>query len=190
MFPTGLVASGIKLIELYGGFTAGGAAQVIEAVDGRVPVGVGSFTLEATAPLPARQAESIQRLNPPTLKDTSEYGFAQAVIAPNSGRTVYLSGQFSGNTAGQVLGATMAEQIRIAFGNLKHAIDASGARPEHVVKILVLVADHQQEHVALIAAEINRLFGTHIPASTLIPVPRLALDGMRFEIDATLVIPN
>lgn len=46
-----LANSGIVgLIELYGGFTASGAAKVIEAVDGRLAVGVGSFTLEATNP--------------------------------------------------------------------------------------------------------------------------------------------
>ena len=39
---------GYGLIELYGGFTTIGAAKVIEAVDGRIPIGVGSFTLEAT----------------------------------------------------------------------------------------------------------------------------------------------
>lgn len=43
-----LVNEGFGLIELYGGFTTAGAAKVIEAVDGRVPVGVGSFTLEDT----------------------------------------------------------------------------------------------------------------------------------------------
>lgn len=33
------------LIELYGGFTTLGAAKIIEAFNGRIPIGVGSFTL-------------------------------------------------------------------------------------------------------------------------------------------------
>lgn len=45
-----LVAEGVDLIELYGGFTSKGAAAVIDVVDGRAPVGIGSFTLEATFP--------------------------------------------------------------------------------------------------------------------------------------------
>lgn len=45
-----LTDGGVALIELYGGFTAKGAAAVIDAVDGRAAVGVGSFTLEATYP--------------------------------------------------------------------------------------------------------------------------------------------
>jgi hypothetical protein len=43
-----LADAGYGLIELYGGFTTMGAARIIEAVDGRIPIGVGSFTLEAT----------------------------------------------------------------------------------------------------------------------------------------------
>lgn len=44
-----LAESGFGLIELYGGFTAAGAAKVIEAVNGRTPVGVGSFTLDGVS---------------------------------------------------------------------------------------------------------------------------------------------
>lgn len=46
-----LAKTGYGLIELYGGFSMQGAAAVIEAVNGRAPVGIGSFTLEATFPL-------------------------------------------------------------------------------------------------------------------------------------------
>lgn len=138
---------------------------------------------------PAAFADTIERINPPTLKNTAEYGFSQVVVAPNSGKTVYLSGQFSGSPSGDVQGKTLPEQIDKAFVNLKLAIEASGAKPEHVVKILVLVVDHEQDYVQHITAQISQLFGENLPASTLIPVPRLALDGMLFEIDATLVVP-
>ncbi|MBN8940879.1 MAG: hypothetical protein J0H01_15365 [Rhizobiales bacterium] len=47
-----LTGRGVGLIELYGGFTGKGAAAVIDAVDGRAAVGIGSFTLDAIA-LPA-----------------------------------------------------------------------------------------------------------------------------------------
>jgi len=43
-----LAEAGFGLLELYGGFTTVGAAKIIEAVEGRIPVGVGSFTLEET----------------------------------------------------------------------------------------------------------------------------------------------
>ncbi|WP_316734919.1 DUF6506 family protein [Pedobacter aquatilis] len=42
-----LAEAGFGLIELYGGFTSAGAAKVIEAVNGRIPVGIGSFTVNS-----------------------------------------------------------------------------------------------------------------------------------------------
>lgn len=41
-----LAEDGVGLIELYGEFTCAGAAAVIEALDGKAAVGVGSFTIE------------------------------------------------------------------------------------------------------------------------------------------------
>ncbi len=132
--------------------------------------------------------QMITCINPSTLLDTSAYGFSQVVVVPNAGHTVYLSGQSSSDTQGNIVGKTMAEQVAKAFNNLKCAIEASGARPEHVVKVQLLVVDHQEAYVGCIQSELKQLFGDHLPASTLIPVPRLALDAMQFEIDATLVI--
>lgn len=50
-------AAGVRLIELYRGFDLGSAAQVIEAVDGRAPVGVAGYGY-GTAPLGDRIVNS------------------------------------------------------------------------------------------------------------------------------------
>jgi len=42
-----LVDDGIELIELCGGFSLAGAAKVVTAVDGRVPVGHVTFAIES-----------------------------------------------------------------------------------------------------------------------------------------------
>jgi len=136
------------------------------------------------------QAEGLERINPPTIVDTSPWGFSQVVVAPSSAKTVYISGQFSGDKEGNVLGKTVGKQAELAFDNLRKAIEASGGKPEHVVKIQVLVAGHGEDKLHAIGEQISKLFGEHLPASTLIPVDRLALDGMLFEIDATLAIPQ
>lgn len=51
--------------------------------------------------------------------------------------------------------------------------EASGASAENVVKIQVLVVDHKEEYVGYIQSEMKKLFGVHLPASTLIPAPGL-----------------
>src|SRR3712207_6653032 len=43
----GLIDEGVELIELCGGFCLAEAARVVEAVDGRGPVGHGNFALGA-----------------------------------------------------------------------------------------------------------------------------------------------
>src|SRR5262245_18842029 len=46
-----LVADGVELIELYGGFGGAGLGAVIEAVDGKVPVGAVFYGVDASAGL-------------------------------------------------------------------------------------------------------------------------------------------
>jgi len=135
-------------------------------------------------------AEGIERLNPAGLLDTRAYGFSQVVTAPATGRAVFISGQFSGDIDGTVQGATVPEQMAVAFDNLRTAIEATGARPDQVVRIRVLIAGHREAYLAPLAQQVKALFGDHLPASTLIPVPRLALDAMLFEIEATLFLPG
>jgi enamine deaminase RidA (YjgF/YER057c/UK114 family) len=39
-----------------------------------------------------------------------------------------------------------------------------------------------------LTAECLEFFGSALPAQTLVPVPRLALDGMLFEIEAEAIL--
>jgi len=90
----------------------------------------------------------------------------------------------------QIVGDTMEEQIDFAFKNVKSALEASGAKPEHVVQIVMLMVDYDESYLSLVQKERLEFFGNdNLPASTLIPVPSLAIDGMLFEIQVTAVIP-
>jgi enamine deaminase RidA (YjgF/YER057c/UK114 family) len=58
-----------------------------------------------------------------------------------------------------------------------------------VVKLTVLIVDHSEQRLGILGEELARLFGEQLkPTCTLIPVPRLALDGMLFEIDAVVAL--
>ena len=138
-------------------------------------------------------AESITRLNPSGLFDTSANGFSQIVIAPSNSKTIYISGQTSMDERYEVKGASIIDQIGFSFTNLKRAIEATGGSPEHTVK-LIIYAVYDDEKINDVFQEITKesvnLFGDHKPAMTFIPVLKLAFPNMFFEVEATLSVPD
>ncbi len=53
----------------------------------------------------------------------------------------------------------------------------------------MLIVDHSEERLHVFGAEMQAAFGQGVkPTCTLIPVPRLALDGMLFEIEAVAAV--
>ncbi|HEX7061514.1 MAG TPA: hypothetical protein VF200_06055 [Woeseiaceae bacterium] len=60
-----------------------------------------------------------------------------------------------------------------------------------MAKLTVLVVEHGEERLHIFGEELERAFGPGLePTCTLIPVPRLALDGMLFQIEAVAVLPE
>lgn len=59
-----------------------------------------------------------------------------------------------------------------------------------IAKLTVLIVDHTEERLHIFGAELEQALGHGPkPTCTLIPVPRLALDGMLFELEAVAVLP-
>lgn len=136
-------------------------------------------------------APAIQRINPSGLHDPSHYGYTHVVTVPANTTLVYIAGQLGEDETGNPVAVDFAAQLKQAFVNLRTALAAVGATPEHVVKITVLSVDHDAEKQRLISMERNAMWqGDRKPASTLIPVPRLAVESLLFEIDAITAIPN
>lgn len=94
-----------------------------------------------------------------------------------------MAGQ-GGETADGRLSPDFRDQVRQALANLKTALASAGAGPRDVAKLTVLVVDHDASRLHVFGEAMAEAFGGHRPACTLIPVPRLALDGMLFEIEA------
>jgi enamine deaminase RidA (YjgF/YER057c/UK114 family) len=46
------------------------------------------------------------------------------------------------------------------------------ARPEHVLKLTVFVVDHDMGKLGVLTRAVTGMFGTTLPAQTLIPVPK------------------
>lgn len=124
-------------------------------------------------------------VNPIGLYDPSPNGYSHVAVVDDPVRIVFVAGQGGEDIAG-ALAPDFASQVRRAIENLRTALDAAGARLADVAKLTLLVVDHDAAKHATIAAELARAWdGAALPACTLVPVPRLALDGMLFEIDAT-----
>jgi enamine deaminase RidA (YjgF/YER057c/UK114 family) len=128
-------------------------------------------------------------INPPDLHDPRPNGYSHVVVAEAPARFIYVAGQGGEDGSGQ-LPADFAAQVQQALQNLITALTAADAILADVVKLTVLIVDHDETRLRVLTRAINAAWGERpAPACTLIPVPRLALDGMLLEIEATAVAP-
>lgn len=56
------------------------------------------------------------------------------------------------------------------------------------MKLTVLVVDHDMSKLRVLTEQVTRKFGGSLPAQTLVPVPKLAVDGMLFEVEAVVAL--
>jgi enamine deaminase RidA (YjgF/YER057c/UK114 family) len=138
----------------------------------------------------AQDNKELKLVNPPTLYDATRNGYSHIAVTPPRTKTVYISGQFGSDLQGNLISDDFEKQLVQAFKNLRFALDAVGAQPTDVAKTTILIVDYNQNKLIPLGREIRNFWGYKPPANTLIPVPRLALDGMLFEIDAYAVIPE
>lgn len=126
--------------------------------------------------------------NPAGLYDPAPNGYSHVATVDGPARLVFVAGQGGEDEQGR-LAEDFGAQVDQALENLQIALAAGGARVRDVVKLTVLVVDHSEARLFLLSEAIKALWGEHpTPACTLIPVPRLALDGMLFEIEATAAV--
>ena len=126
--------------------------------------------------------------NPPTLMKPAGYSHVAKITG---GTLVYLAGQVSADTSGQLVGEgnfeAQAEQV---FKNLKAGVEAAGGTMADIVKMNVyLVAEVGHDEVPKFRAVRDRYVNVaKPPASTLVVVTRLARPGWLIEIEAVAAI--
>lgn len=136
-----------------------------------------------------RPTQPLQAINPPGLYDPTPNGYSHLMLTPTNVRWLFVAGQGAEEVSG-ILPDDFADQLTHCLSNLQYALAAGGAHFSQVVKLTVLVVDHSEARLALISAALAKAAGDNpAPACTLIPVPRLALDGMLIEIDAVACLP-
>jgi enamine deaminase RidA (YjgF/YER057c/UK114 family) len=134
------------------------------------------------------QPSAFQLSNPEGLYDPSGNAYSHVAEVRAGSRLLYVAGQ-GGEDSNGALSPLFAEQARQALANLELALASKGASLAQVFKLTLLIVDHSEMRLRQWVAEADRAWGPHMkPACTLIPVPRLALDGMLVEIDAIAAV--
>lgn len=126
-------------------------------------------------------------VNPDGLYDPAPNGYSHAVIAKGGNSIAYIAGQGGENQTGN-LSPDFAEQVEQAYKNLLTVLNAINAKPNQVTKINTYVVNYDQSMLGVMTQYVRETFGETLPAQTLVPVPRLALDGMLFEVDAVVIL--
>lgn len=137
-------------------------------------------------PLPNQNDMSdIHYKNPKGLFDPTPFAFSHSTNASGKGSYVFISGQSGGEGLEHKLSKDFRTQVKNALQNLSTVLGASDQTTDDVLKITILVVDHDQEKLKIWTEEMQKVWKNEkFPASTLIPVPKLALDGMLIEVDA------
>jgi reactive intermediate/imine deaminase len=111
--------------------------------------------------------------------------FTDAVLA---GGFLYVSGIVAVDGDGRLVGGDdVVAQTRQVFENMRAVLEAAGCGFEDVIKVTVFLTDVDDR--ARINPVRQEVFGEARPASTLVEVPRLAVEGAKVEIECVAVVP-
>jgi enamine deaminase RidA (YjgF/YER057c/UK114 family) len=126
-------------------------------------------------------------INPPEISKPRGYTH---VVTARGGTTVYVSGQVAFDVNGSMVGkGDLRAQAEKASENLVAALKAAGASPADVVKANTYVVNFKQDDLRIIRDVRARVFpADNPPASTLVGVQALAVEGLLIEMEAIAVI--
>ena len=116
--------------------------------------------------------------------------FSNVAVVSGSVRTIYVGGQDSIDAEGNIVGVgDIAAQTEQALRNLRTALTAAGAGPEHVSTWTVFIVDGQDFRSGY--AAFQRVWGDRPdpPVITAAIVKGLAHPDFLVEIDAIAVVP-
>ena len=105
------------------------------------------------------------------------------------GNLLFISGMAPLDENLNVIGGDdAAAQAEAVFQAIGRTLEAAGAGFQDILKVTVLLTDINDRHK--INPVRQKYFGASRPASTLFEVSRLAVPGMKVEIEAVVGIPG
>ena len=108
--------------------------------------------------------------------------------AVRGGELLFVSGCIAVDGGGLLVGGDdVVAQTRQVFANLTAVLAVAGVSLRDVVKVNVYLTDVRDR--AAVNTVREEMFGETRPASTLVEVSNLVLEGARVEIDAVALLP-
>jgi enamine deaminase RidA (YjgF/YER057c/UK114 family) len=117
-------------------------------------------------------------------------GYSHVVTVEGAQKLAFIAGQVAIDKEGKIVGAgDLAAQIKQVAHNLIAALAGVGAKPSDIVKMNTYIVQYKPSDYAAMREARAILFPSgEPPASTLIGVHSLAVEGLLVEIEAIAAI--
>jgi enamine deaminase RidA (YjgF/YER057c/UK114 family) len=133
------------------------------------------------------KAQPLEITNPEGIYDPRAHGYSHVASVSEKDLLVFIAGQGGSKTDG-VLSDDFRTQVKIVFENIEIALSSKGLKMQNIAKLTTLVVNYDDEKHQILIEESTKIWpDLKFPVNTLIPVARLALNGMLIEIDATAI---
>ena len=133
-------------------------------------------------------AGAVRYINPNSLN--KHPAFTNVVVEGNV-KTVHIGGQDAVNASGEIIGkGDVAAQTEQVLRNLRTALEAGGAGPEHIIKWNIYVVEGQSLQAGFAAFQNAWPQTPNPPAITGVFVSGLAHPDFLVEMDAVAVVPQ
>jgi enamine deaminase RidA (YjgF/YER057c/UK114 family) len=134
----------------------------------------------------------MQKINPTTLIPPFDGMFSHIVLPPVGSQLAFITGQGAFDVDGRLVGdGDYRKQSEQCFRNVRDALAAIGAGPEHIVKMVLYVADCRPELREEVNAGGQDVFGENWPvtATTLLGVQSFGVKGLLVEVEVIAALP-
>ncbi len=136
---------------------------------------------------------SQQIINPEELG--APKGFSHGVLAPRSGRILFVAGQNASRDEYGVepsIRDRFVRQFEVALDRVLTVVREAGGGPEDIGRMTIYVKDMQSylSSRSKLGEVYRAAMGDHYPAMALVEVSDLVDEGTIVEIEATAVIPE
>lgn len=113
------------------------------------------------------------------------------VVVPPGRTLIFLAGQAASTETGEIHGKDVHSQAWQTFRNIAAILSDCDGSPGDIVQMTIYVVDFRPEHLAMIEAAGDEIFGSGWPstASTLVGCQALGAPELLIEITAVLSVP-